>query len=287
MSICALCILLSSCQNSGSNAGAEGEQTADSTTIVTAASFERLDQLDFSSMKKSNTRYAEGGDCGSQLTTYDMDGLTLFIDSTDCGDYGKYFTYFLLDASGEIKMVHTKSMEPYFDDKTEKFYHAVSESIVDFNGAEPVLKSRTDTLSMDSPELKVAMDANYNSPPWIILNEPGDDFVLGKKIDYKGDWYTVSKNAIKDRLSTMSVLPKTIPMEVNGQVGMGTRGEFRSMCQEAIEEVASLKEYEMGQNVDHFKRMTKPLATVASPGEEGTLAYWKQRYRDAQEMVSE
>ena len=273
-------LIFFACQNGGTLSNSDGQTVPSDGSTLTFNSYEQIDQFDLATLKKSGSRESEGGDCTSRVTTYEGKGLKIVIDSSDCGDNGKYFTYYLLDDKEGIRMVQVKNIEPVYDedDGQHQLFYSLSEMIIDFRGADPAVKMRADKVPLQTAESTVTLDENYNSPTWVILNEKGDHFVLDKKVDFKGDWYELSKKAIKDRLSEMTILPKQIPIQINGQLGMGIRGEFRSMCEEAINEVVSLKEYEMRQQIDQFKRMTKPFVVVPSPGDEGTLDFWNKRY---------
>ena len=284
----ALALLFGACQNSPTGSDAEAEQaveiTSDSLPDTAGARYERLDQFDLTSLINTKTNEFEGGDCNSRVRAYDLNSLTLVVDSTDCGDYGKTVTYYLLDGPETVRMVHQKSVAPYYDEQKGALFQTVSERICDFQGSAPLVRARSEDLPRAVPGGAVAYDDQYDSPPWIVINAKGDDFVLDHKIDFSDDdWYTTSKNVLKDRLMGMDVLPRTIPMEFNGQTGMGIRGEFRSMGAEAIQEVAAAKANERPKETNPFARITSDLATVATPGEEGTAAYWLKRYRQLEE----
>ena len=222
-----LTISLVACQNTPEKNDSAPETEAEADTIKTTklSTFERLDQLDLANIKQASSYYSEAGDCGSQITRYEQAEWALVIDSLDCGDYGWGNTFYLLDDLDEIKMVHVKHTEPFVNYDTEQFYYALTEKIIDFCGDEPVMKARTDTLLQSSPETAVKFDENYQSDPWITVNAKGDDFVLGKKIDYAGEWYESSKKALKDSLAKMTVLPRQIPLQFIGEYSKGIRGE--------------------------------------------------------------
>lgn len=280
--VCLFLFLLSACNNEKPGSGNADETTnpaSDSIPVVTAT-YQSLDQFNPASLQKAAFHTYEGGDCNFLLTMYKIDSSKLVIDSANCGDHGTRSTYYLINNQDEIKMVQEKSIEPFYNEK-EEFYYALSETIIDFTGTNPVVRSRIDTVTQDSQESKVVYDQNYTSAPWIVLNERDDQFILGKKVDFKkDDWYQVTKNAIKDKLYKMAVLPGEIPRQINGTVGMGIIAEFRDICREAIEEVASQKAYELRQKVNHFNRMTKPLTAVSNTTEENTLAYWTRKYKE-------
>ncbi|MDB4727662.1 hypothetical protein OAF63_02640 [Saprospiraceae bacterium] len=172
-------------------------------------------------MKKANTSSSEVGDCSSQVTRYEWDTNNLIIDSVNCYDYGQNYYHYLLDKSEEIQMVHVKSITPMYDDESGAYLYEVSEHIVDFSDANsPNMKAVTEKMSQDTPETKVKFDENFDdSNPWIIINEKGDDFLFGKKINYEGDWQTAIKNALKNRLMDIDILPSRLLMTMNGTVG--------------------------------------------------------------------
>lgn len=229
-----------------------------------------LDQLKFISTYAPEAE----GDCSSIITRYAKGDMKLVIDSTDCYDYGTYYYFYLLDERGELQMAHTQSVVPFIDYETEEFFYELKEEVADFQGEKPVLKMRIDTVSQSSPETEVRYNDNYTGKPWVVVNAKGDDTVFGKTIDYKGNWYATTKKAVKARLMELDVLPRPIPITFNGELGMGTRGEFRSLGEEALTEVASLKAYELRENYDQFSRLKGPLKVVADPGDKGTLTFW-------------
>lgn len=280
--------LLTACQDGQQqNTGVDSTAMTDSTNIETTAlpAFEKLDEINLTSMKKTSSRYIGGeGDCENYVGRYEGDGIALFLDTLSCGSYYTKYTYYLLDAADTIQMVQVKHIAPFANEDGSQFFYALSEKVIDFQGTQVSMKARNDTLPQSSPETEVQYDEDYQSAPWLSINGRGKgDFVLGKKIDYDGDWYQSAKKVIKDSLSKMTILPRQIPMQFSEDTGMGIRGEYRSMGTEAIEEVASVKAYELRTNFDHFTRIKKPLVTATEPStDELSLAYWQKRYGELQ-----
>lgn len=68
---------------------------------------------------------------------------------------------------------------------------------------------------------------------WIVFNEKGPTTLFGEPITL--DDYEATREQLVQYLLLMDDLPEAIPMTMNGTVGMGTRGEYRSMAQEAVE----------------------------------------------------
>lgn len=196
----------------------------------------------------------------------------------NCYDYGQNYYHYLLDKSEEIQMVHVKSITPMYDDENCAYLYEVSEHIVDFSDANsPNMKAVTEKMSQDTPETKVKFDENFDdSNPWIIINEKGDDFLFGKKINYEGDWQTAIKNALKNRLMDIDILPSRLPMTMNGTVGMGHRSTMRDLFQDATNEIVSIKEYELRQNFDHFSRMKNTFETATIPEDYLKKEYWEK-----------
>ena len=117
-------------------------------------------------------------------------------------------------------------------------------------------------------------DEDYHSSPWLIITGQGDDFVLGQKIDYSGDWYDGIKAKLRAELEQMEKLPREIPVSFDDQVGMGTRAEMRDLIKESQEEVASVREYELSANFDHLSRLRAPYEEVTTPEEMLQPTYW-------------
>jgi hypothetical protein len=80
---------------------------------------------------------------------------------------------------------------------------------------------------------------------WITLSERSPFLLFGEKIDTRSDdWYNETREELVKTLLVMDELPRTIPIEKVGQIGMGTSAEFRDMTQEALE--MAKKEQEKG-----------------------------------------
>ena len=88
---------------------------------------------------------------------------------------------------------------------------------------------------------------------WLVLKERGKTLVFGQPYDFSGDWYEGIKLELKKALSTMDQLPKEIPVEKIGTVGMGFRGDINDLCKEAIAEVQS--ESQKGMSSIPFKAL--------------------------------
>ncbi|HMQ60672.1 MAG TPA: hypothetical protein PKE06_08390 [Flavilitoribacter sp.] len=274
------CASLPACQGPGTNKTPDTEDAAADSGSAAAAVFERLDNLPVSSMKKVWSHQPEEaeGDCSSEITRYEQNALVLDVEHVDCGGYGWNDTWYLLDKAGNLSMVHLKSTESHVDYDSEQFYYILSEKIIDFTGAQPTAKVRMDTLLQKSPETAVRFNDNYNSAPWITLDDHGNGFVFGRKIDFNGDWYPLTKQAIKDSLMKTAVIPRPVPIKFTGQIGMGMRGEFRSMGEEAVQEVLPVKEYAQQRQFDHFSRSKKQLQPLTGVGEELSREYWSHRH---------
>lgn len=282
-------IFLFSCQNKKeNNENSSGEKIEEikkeappiNKSENKSTNYERLDDIELFSMKKFTTKTKEAGDCENHTTRYEGKNMTLLIDSVDCFDYGKTFTYFLLNDTGEIRKVHSKEITPFYEEKNgvAQFYFSLSETFVDFDETHAKATFRTDTILQRALKRKVVYDENYQSEPWIVLNKKGGDMVNGEKVNYEGEWYKAIKNKLKARLSKMKELPLEIPTKTNGTVGMGHRGEYRSMCEEAIQEVAAEREK---TPADPFDLMENPFSNFENAGEKSSIGYWKKVYQSA------
>ncbi len=72
------------------------------------------------------------------------------------------------------------------------------------------------------------------SKHWIILNEKGDDFIFGERLEM-GSRYNEHRDELVQTLLVMDEMPGEISYQSNGTVGMGYRAEVRDMCSEAIQ----------------------------------------------------
>ena len=156
-------LLANACQNNQSTEGStttteqaaiEQDRTVSEpdSQLPAAPSFDRLDNLDWSGMTKVASSSGGGGDCSSVVTHYQSDAVTVVIDSTNCYDYGKTNTFYLVNDKEEVQMVHEKSLTPFYNSADEGFYYEVSEKIIDFSDSLAVGKSRIDTLPRSTPE---------------------------------------------------------------------------------------------------------------------------------------
>lgn len=75
---------------------------------------------------------------------------------------------------------------------------------------------------------------------WIILNENGDDTMFGEKLEM-ADKYDAHRAELVQALLVMDEMPTEIKSQTNGTVGMGYRGEVKSMCNEAIQMAKAAK----------------------------------------------
>lgn len=239
--------------------------------------YERLDQVDRSNFSSTILKKNVEGDCEYHYTKHESDLMTFYIDSTDCFDYGQTYTYFLLNDIDEIRMIHKKSATPFIDNKGA--FIAIEEVFVSFGGISPKVKIKKDTIPKNPSASKVEYLKNYKSEPWITLSEKSDDLLFGQKIDYSGDWYEESKNKLKNKLSEMEALPRTIPTKNIGTVGMGHRSEWGSMCDEAIQEVAAERE-KLLENADPFQRTTKSFQKAPASGDYASIGYWKNIFQN-------
>lgn len=97
-------------------------------------------------MDKKTIRQSEEGDCENTVYRFTKDNWSVVLDSLSCGEYYRQRTYYQLTGAGDITMVHFQYLEPFIDPESESIFYALEEKIMDFNGAEPVMRSRVDTL---------------------------------------------------------------------------------------------------------------------------------------------
>ena len=76
---------------------------------------------------------------------------------------------------------------------------------------------------------------------WIVLNENRDDLFFDKKLDII-DNYDGQRAELIKVLLVMDEIPNEISYQMNGTVGMGYRGEVKSMCNEAIQMAKAAKQ---------------------------------------------
>lgn len=76
---------------------------------------------------------------------------------------------------------------------------------------------------------------------WITLREKGDTELFGEKVDFNGEWRASIKSELKQTMMAMDRIPTEARIDFVGTVGMGTRGDFRDLWREAVEEAQSAK----------------------------------------------
>ncbi len=187
--------------------------------------------LDLSTMTKGETIESEGGDCMSITTSYENKTFKLVKSDHDCGGYGNGTTLYLsdkednllavyeLDAGGDL--VEPQDGNPMYQLKERTYYFYPK-------GIE--VSGYTDTVQN--------LRALTYRKPWLYSDhDKGEYKVFNEEFQVSWDeWYDNTKNYLKEVLSTMETLPAEIPQETKGGL-MGIRGEFRSLCEEAIQEV--------------------------------------------------
>lgn len=92
------------------------------------------------------------------------------------------------------------------------------------------------TYTLTGNFVRNGFDELYNNSEkevWIELNEKGDDFLFGKKMNI-GNNYEAHLKELVEVLSVMEKFPKELPMKMNGTVGMGHRANVRDLWNEAI-----------------------------------------------------
>ena len=72
--------------------------------------------------------------------------------------------------------------------------------------------------------------------PWLEISQE-QATVFGNTIDFsREDWYGETKTMLMQALAQFDEVPTEIPITFGPNLGMGMRGEFRSMCSEALAE---------------------------------------------------
>lgn len=79
---------------------------------------------------------------------------------------------------------------------------------------------------------------------WITLREKGGTELFGEKVNFSGEWRTYLKSELKQTMMAMDRIPTEARIESIGTVGMGTRGDFRDLWSEAVEEAKRAKKQE-------------------------------------------
>ena len=151
-----LLFFLAACSSSAPEASDESlDQTTSDTTELQDVAEEKkasepitsLHELAVNQLRVLSRSSSGEGDCDSQMTRYQMqNGGQLHIDSVNCYDYGKSFYYFYLNMADELQMVQILDVSNDYNPETERAEVILSDRIIDFQGTQPKMMFRTETL---------------------------------------------------------------------------------------------------------------------------------------------
>ena len=239
-----------------------------------------LSKVDISSLILLDTyTNSDAGDCSTEAKKYRLEDKMLVVDESDCGDYGGSKTYYLLSANEEIEQVHERRRSNYVDTKEDgspAFMVEISENVYDFRQSPPKLMALRDVMENDSstPRVKkITLDADQ---AWLIARHKGDDTVFGQKISIGNDYEGPRKMMI-DSLVRLGGVPDEIPLRFEGELGMGIRGEYRSMCSEAIDMARKIL---LEQAKNPFNLTTQKLTETKAEGDFADPMKWKGYYKE-------
>ncbi|MEO0337909.1 MAG: hypothetical protein AAF242_01720 [Bacteroidota bacterium] len=115
---------------------------------ITAIAFPQLDFLDINKMQLIGS-YApedEEGDCTTTAKKYQYGTQFLAVDYTDCYDYGKSQSYYLLDAQENIKAYQEIGLSNELNTAGDGVEVIATETILVFKDGQTFKKERKDTL---------------------------------------------------------------------------------------------------------------------------------------------
>ncbi len=146
-----------SCQNNQAE-GHQTGQTGAQNNQVAIPSFEKLDGLPFSGMNKKMIGQSGEGDCENTVYRFTKDNWAVLLDSLSCGEYYRQRTFYQMTEAGDITMVHLQYLEPSVDPDSGTLFYNLDEKIMDFSGAEPIMRSRVDQLPRAASQAQGGFD---------------------------------------------------------------------------------------------------------------------------------
>ena len=196
--------------------------------------------------------------------------LTFFIGLFSCGDADKRATDSentdttvatpmpAIDTSksedASVKIAILEEASPELGDlgcscsfRTEKENYKTQILLSDFDTYAPMNLNGETVLFRGGQTDSNAKYVQYSMEKyWITMNERGDDYVFGKKIEYGTEqWEEDLKSELIHALLFMEELPKEprdIAIKTNGTVGMGRRGAVGDVIIAALDTVRQKRE---------------------------------------------
>jgi len=92
------------------------------------------------------------GDCWGNVRQYSDNDIKICLDSTYCGDYGFYYSFYLLKNSA-IKIAHLKESRTILGDNFKDTEYILTEIVYDYRNKPFSLYTRTDTLKKPNIDL--------------------------------------------------------------------------------------------------------------------------------------
>ena len=126
------------------------------------------------------------GDCWGNVQQYSKNKIEVGLDSTNCGDYGFYHSFYLLN-NGGIRIAHLKESNTILGNNTNDTKYILVEKIYDYRKKPYFLYLRTDTLNKPNIDLirtgfiKTELKDFQTSYEHLIMGYEG---AWGMKVDY-------------------------------------------------------------------------------------------------------
>ena len=255
----------------------EDERSTPETTPVLV-----LDEVDLNQLIKLDTYgNADAGDCSTQAAKYQLGEQFLVYEHNDCGDYGRPDIYYLLSAEEELEQVLEKRRSNYVDTKEDgspDYKTEITKKSYDFRQSPARLMALSDVLANNIKNPVISRIKLDETQAWVIVRAEGDDTVLGQKSKINDlQVYEAARQLMIDSLVSLNGIPSEIPIRFEGEVYMGVRGEYRSMCSEAIDMANKLL---IEKAKDPFNRTKKQMEEVEVEGDDASPTRWKGYYAE-------
>lgn len=108
--------------------------------------------FELSEFKKDSINKYQDGDCLGKIEQFSKNNYKIAIDSTDCGEYGKQYKFYLIE-NNDLKLIHIKELNPEFQDKSRTLKYIAYETVFDFRVEPFLLYTRISIL--DKPDFKL------------------------------------------------------------------------------------------------------------------------------------
>ncbi len=276
----ALCLQCAEPNNTDTSTTSPQEETTATDNSTTAndenkgtsstVDYPQLNLLDLDKMEVIGTYQPqdEEGDCSSSAKKYAYGDQLLVVDHTNCYDYGKSSSYYLLDQQERLTAFQEIDLSNQVNAAGDGIDVVVRETILVFQNEKSYKKERVDTLVNGYPDIPKGA--------WLEFNERSTTYLFGKALNTSGDWQAEIQSKVKATLNQMEDLPSEVPVQFNGTIGMGTRGDVRNLLSEVLNEVKAARQNGAVPVFSPLSTSEKQLKVAVKNGWENLEDYQKR-----------